>query len=899
MDPIGQTFFIDEPQDSVDGVYITKIDLFFRSKSPTYGVEVQIREVENGFPTPRIVPFGRKFLNSSEVNVSADSNFATSFTFNSPVFCKSQTEYFVCILPVGGNPDYNIWTAELGGTDVASGAPIHTNSTVGALYTSSNDRVWVPILKEDIKLNIYRARFIQNSANVYFRGSNYEFFTTSDQKGGFRGVERMYLANGDMHVAYVPISSVSGTFTVSEFVFQSNGTANTATGTVYAANSTVIKVGNVSGRFVTTNTVTGNTSGATGVVGAALQNVVTISSSNTISVPDSSRFSVNDFIYLSSNSNILTTARMVTGIPNATTVALDYPPVFSDNDAYIGYVRGNRRSDNAGLSMAYSSTTEQQASAIEPGGNFLFCAYSTANSTLNFANSSGLRVFGIVSSASAKIEKLINMPYHSLKEFKSYVAPAGTAINWSFKGFGNDPSFSPDSNLTTFNPSTEIEMLDRERVLMSRSNELTLLPGGRTGNSSYILVASMTTNSDKVSPVVDLIMNKAQILNNRTYKDAYLTTYVGDASSITGTFQNFETVSQSFNSVKLANVSGTFAVGEKVYQGTSGVSNFANGTVFFANSTVLKVKNCLGTWVTSPNNVVGATSGATANVTFVSNNNPTGSIRAHAALFGNTLTGQVYNASGTFEANVAIVGQTSNASATIDTLNYFDEATNPLGPSRYISKNIILAEGQDAEDVKVLLTAYKPPNSNVHVYVRVSSSEDPDSLANKAWSKLKMTTSEALFSSPENQMSFIELEYDFPSSNLIQANSVTTNTSSNNITLSTTDSLANNQFVYLTDSTSGSFNVRRIHQVVNNTVVELTARPSFTSTNAAYGVIPGLENRTAAFKLSSNSGIVRYVSNTDVVYDSYKNLAVKIVLTAESGHMVPRVADMRTIALQI
>ena len=37
--------------------------------------------------------FGRKVLDSSEVNVSDDGTVATTFTFDSPVFLKPNVEY--------------------------------------------------------------------------------------------------------------------------------------------------------------------------------------------------------------------------------------------------------------------------------------------------------------------------------------------------------------------------------------------------------------------------------------------------------------------------------------------------------------------------------------------------------------------------------------------------------------------------------------------------------------------------------------------------------------------------------------------------------------------------------------------------------------------------------------
>jgi hypothetical protein len=59
-------------------------------------------------------------------------------------------------------------------------------------------------------------------------------------------------------------NNLTGSFKVGEFIYQSNGTANVATGILFDANSTVLRVNSVSGTFVVpTYLVSGLTSGAT------------------------------------------------------------------------------------------------------------------------------------------------------------------------------------------------------------------------------------------------------------------------------------------------------------------------------------------------------------------------------------------------------------------------------------------------------------------------------------------------------------------------------------------------------------------------------------------------------------------------------------------------------------
>ena len=79
-DPLAQTFIVDQE----GGCFVTKIDLFFQAKDENLPVRVEIREVINGYPGPRVLPFGRKVLEPSDVNLSDNATTATTFTFDSP-----------------------------------------------------------------------------------------------------------------------------------------------------------------------------------------------------------------------------------------------------------------------------------------------------------------------------------------------------------------------------------------------------------------------------------------------------------------------------------------------------------------------------------------------------------------------------------------------------------------------------------------------------------------------------------------------------------------------------------------------------------------------------------------------------------------------------------------------
>jgi len=275
-DPIAQTFLINEPSD-VPGVFVSKIDIFFKTAHPTLGVEMQIREVENGAPSFKIVPHGRKTLEASQVSVSSDASVPTTFVFDSPLFLKSGREYAFVVLPVGSNDGYNIWLGELGGVDIITNTPIYDNNSTGVLFTSSTNRIWSPFQKEDIKFVIYRKNFTSSSGTINYKNSNSEFLTVTSAYGNFIAGEKVTVSNGSL-------------------VYSSNVWCNT-----------------------TSNTIT---------VNPAIANAQTT-------------FTVNTVIFISSNNSLYTDVRRIVALPAGNQITINAIPTHSDNNATLGTMRAN------------------------------------------------------------------------------------------------------------------------------------------------------------------------------------------------------------------------------------------------------------------------------------------------------------------------------------------------------------------------------------------------------------------------------------------------------------------------------------------------------------------------------------------------------------------------------
>ena len=207
-DPLAQTFFVKKGMGAgSNSVYLSNIDVYFRRKptqtgsgsddsSPLNGVSLQIREVVNGYPTNRILPFANVHKLPADVNTSEDASSATTFTFEAPVRLDVEKEYSIVVQPDASDPNYLIYTSKVGGIDLTPGATKGSAITQdwgdGVLFTSTNNSAWKSYQDEDIKFTIRRHNFNSSSGTVKLTNANYEFLTLSNVTGRFTPGELVY-----------------------------------------------------------------------------------------------------------------------------------------------------------------------------------------------------------------------------------------------------------------------------------------------------------------------------------------------------------------------------------------------------------------------------------------------------------------------------------------------------------------------------------------------------------------------------------------------------------------------------------------------------------------------------------------------------------------------------------
>jgi hypothetical protein len=226
INPIAQTFTVaSEGTQGLPGVYLTKIGVFFKSKSNTVGAYLAVVECNNGVPDPnRRVGSGR--LAPSSILISNDASAETQFEFGYPLMLQTDKTYAFYVYPDGTNTDYEMWVAEVGGIDTITGQSITQQAYAGVLYISSNGSTWTPVQTQDIKFNLYIAQFPISDGTVVFRNAKTDFITL-DLTSASGGIYR---------------TSASNPIQVGDIVYAANATSLTS---ILTTNNTLYPVGYV------------------------------------------------------------------------------------------------------------------------------------------------------------------------------------------------------------------------------------------------------------------------------------------------------------------------------------------------------------------------------------------------------------------------------------------------------------------------------------------------------------------------------------------------------------------------------------------------------------------------------------------------------------------------------
>lgn len=175
-DPVAQTFYI-SANEYPNGLFVSKIELWFRSKSEILPVTAQIRPVINGYPSSfQILDGAIATVQAEDVNIHPSSPYQTDtitpkqgtyFKFDSPVYL-SPGEYSIVIL--SPSLDYEVWISELGENIIGTNRKVSEQPYLGSFFKSQNASTWDASQLEDLMFKLYRCNF-SSTGTVIFNNS--------------------------------------------------------------------------------------------------------------------------------------------------------------------------------------------------------------------------------------------------------------------------------------------------------------------------------------------------------------------------------------------------------------------------------------------------------------------------------------------------------------------------------------------------------------------------------------------------------------------------------------------------------------------------------------------------------------------------------------------------------
>ena len=291
-DPLAQSFLVEEE----GGVFLSSVDIFFKTKDGSIPISMQIRTMENGYPSKEILPFSDCTIDPDQVELSDNAAIPTKFTFRSPVYIKAGTEY--CIVLLSDSNEYQVWISRMGDIDVSGTRTISEQPYSGVLFKSQNASTWTADQYEDLKFTVYRANFTQSSGTVILNnaelgrgnrgihnlienpiqtlkptqqllmpsGSNYNFTVGArivQQPSGAAGTIKEYDATSDPEK--MTLTDITGTFAAG--FLDTNGDPFQGL-TSSQSVATIVLSAIFNGVFETGDQVSGSGSGAVGTVTA-------------------------------------------------------------------------------------------------------------------------------------------------------------------------------------------------------------------------------------------------------------------------------------------------------------------------------------------------------------------------------------------------------------------------------------------------------------------------------------------------------------------------------------------------------------------------------------------------------------------------------------------------------
>ena len=344
-----------------------------------------------------------------------------------------------------------------------------------------------------------------------------------------------------------------------------------------------------------------------------------------------------------------------------------------------------------------------------------------------------------------------------------YLSSNSEPLSGNTAGINYDVYKLSTSELTFSNTSIAYSFkgIDQSKTVASAANRTAQIDSDWT---SFSANRNITLSAQKKTVAALATTEPATYSANNVYLRAVMTSNDSKVSPAIDTSRiNFITVENQVNRGSLANSDIVITNGGAAYPASGSTATISGG---------------------------GGT-GAEASVTVTANVVTAITVTAGGSGYYETPTITISNAA----------SGTDHATATVQSeLN----ATGGNAKTRYITRRVTLEDGFDAQDLKVMVNAYKPKDTDIKVYYRVHNADDPDDFEVKPYVLMTQET----------------------------------------------------------DANRISANESNIHE----------------------------------YQFKSPGDVITYTSNS-VTYDKFKTFAIKIVLGSSSSAVIPKIKDLKAIAL--
>jgi len=531
-DPLAQTLMCDQ----TNGMFVTKVDVFFQAKDDTLPVWVELRTVRDGYPSQDIFPFSKIVKTPAEINIDATGGAtSTTFTFDSPIYIQNNQEY--CIVLASNSAKYKVWICRLGDTEIGGTRTISSQPTLGSLFKSQNASTWEPSQYEDLKFTMYRAQYDTTALGSFVLVN--EELTTKDPNeltaiaqpirlGGGKtagiptlpnnpidtssGVTGLTLTAGGTGWTSAPVvtftggsgsdaaavASISGVGVITALTITNPGTGyitaptvsfvggggSTATATAII-NSTSVRIRfREHGMYDIDNNVL-ITGAISDISGSALNGAIGSGTTGTVNVDSSTLWPTSGYvriddeiIYYGSKPGATTISITTRGVDSTTAVAHE------DNSLIGLYMLG-------GIPLTEINKTHTSISGIETD-SFLITTTTAATATVAGG--------GVGVQCSRNIHMDVMQPLIQIMELPSTEITGKVQTTTSTSPNGAQNSFARTTSSNAYDvPLNEDYYFDAPQMIASKVNETAEI----AGNKSFRLTTTLVSTDVNVSPQID------------------------------------------------------------------------------------------------------------------------------------------------------------------------------------------------------------------------------------------------------------------------------------------------------------------------------------------------------------------------------------------------------------